>query len=85
MLYRPSAVDTVTVTFTSWPWGKEGDGNIDSMDKEGVVMVVLEWSTVADMDHGSRHGPSLGPKRGVVLSMEVEALGEAVEVGLPAI
>ena len=30
--------------------GKEGDGNIDSMDKEGVVMVVLERSTVADMD-----------------------------------
>ena len=35
--------------------------------------------------HGGRHGPSLGPKRGVVLGMEVEAIGEAVEVGLPAI
>ena len=37
------------------------------------------------MEHGSRHGPSLGLKRGAVLGMEVEALGEAVEVGLPAI
>ena len=23
LLYRPSAVDSVTVTFTSWPWGKK--------------------------------------------------------------
>ena len=38
------------------------------------------------MEHGGRHGPSLGPKRGVVLfGMEVEAIGEAVEVGLPTI
>ena len=50
--------------------GKERDGNVDSMDKEGVVMVVLEWSTVADMDllQVQREGWSLAwssrPRRG---------------------
>ena len=50
--------------------GKEEDGKVDSMDKEGVVMVVLEWSMVADMDllQVQREGWSLAwnsrPRRG---------------------
>ena len=54
LLYRPLGVDSVTVTFTSWPWGKKEMATL-TMDKEGVVMVVLmrsmvDQGMVADMD-----------------------------------
>ena len=68
MLYRPSAVDSVTDTFTSWPWGKKG------------MAMLTAWTEHGGPSHGGRLGPSLGPKRGVVLGMEVEAIGEALEV-----
>ena len=51
-----SGVDSVTVTFTSWPWGKKEMVTLTAWTiKEGVVMVVLEQGTmdqgiVADMD-----------------------------------
>ena len=51
-----SGVDSVTVTFTSWPWGKKEMVTLTAWTfKEGVVMVVLEQGTVdqgmvADVD-----------------------------------
>ena len=49
-------VNSVTVTFTSWPWGKKEMVTLTAWTiKEGVVMVVLEQGTVdqgmvADVD-----------------------------------
>ena len=70
MLYRPSAVDSVTVTFTSWPWGKKEMATLTAWTRKAWLWWCWSgawWQTWTFFRSKERGGPwhgGRGPRRG---------------------